>query len=69
MFIKWLSHKNKEVIMFSLDQCPIGIYEKALPKSLTWEEKLIAAKLAGYDYVEISIDESDERLQRLYYAN
>lgn len=69
MFIKWLSHKNKEVIMFSLDQCPIGIYEKALPKSLTWEEKLIAAKLAGYDYVEISIDESDERLQRLYYTN
>jgi L-ribulose-5-phosphate 3-epimerase len=44
---------------------PVGLYEKALPDVLTWEERLSAAGEAGYDFVEISIDESDERLARL----
>jgi L-ribulose-5-phosphate 3-epimerase len=44
---------------------PVGIYEKALPAALSWEERLAAAGRAGYDFVEISIDESDERLARL----
>jgi len=44
---------------------PIGLYEKALPAELSWEERLEAAGRAGYDFVEISIDESDERLARL----
>jgi L-ribulose-5-phosphate 3-epimerase len=44
---------------------PIGIYEKALPASFSWPERLDAAARAGYDFVEISIDESDERLARL----
>ena len=44
---------------------PVGLYEKALPPALSWEERLAAAGQAGYDYVEISIDESDERLSRL----
>lgn len=44
---------------------PIGLYEKALPADLSWEERLAAAGQAGYDFVEISIDESDERLARL----
>jgi L-ribulose-5-phosphate 3-epimerase len=44
---------------------PVGLYEKALPASLSWEERLDAAGRAGYDFVEISIDESDERLARL----
>lgn len=43
----------------------IGLYEKAMPKDLTWKEKLTAAKEAGYDFVEISIDETDEKLERL----
>ena len=43
----------------------IGLYEKAMPKDLTWKEKLTAAKEAGYDFVEISIDETDEKLARL----
>ena len=43
----------------------IGLYEKAMPKELTWKEKLEAAKQAGYDFVEISIDETDEKLARL----
>lgn len=43
----------------------IGLYEKAMPKELSWKEKLEAAKEAGYDFVEISIDETDEKLARL----
>ena len=44
---------------------PVGLYEKALPAEFTWEQRLVAAGKAGYDFVEISIDESDERLSRL----
>src|SRR5512134_66951 len=44
---------------------PIGLYEKALPASMCWEERLAAAGQAGFDFIEISIDESDERLGRL----
>ena len=44
---------------------PIGLYEKALPDAMSWEERLSAAGQAGYDFIEISIDESDERLSRL----
>jgi L-ribulose-5-phosphate 3-epimerase len=44
----------------------IGLYEKAMPSELTWKEKLEAAKKAGYDYVEISIDETDEKINRIY---
>jgi L-ribulose-5-phosphate 3-epimerase len=44
---------------------PVGLYEKALPAELSWEERLAAAGRAGYDFVEISIDETDERLARL----
>lgn len=44
---------------------PVGLYEKALPDNLSWEQRLTAAGQAGYDFVEISIDESDGRLARL----
>jgi L-ribulose-5-phosphate 3-epimerase len=44
---------------------PVGLYEKALPADWTWAERLRAAGRAGYDFVEISIDESDGRLARL----
>ena len=43
----------------------IGLYEKAMPPSLSWREKLSFAKEAGYDFVEISIDEKEEKLARL----
>ena len=51
--------------MYSIHKNPIGIYEKALPNAFTWEQKFTAAKNAGFDYMEISVDESDERLARL----
>lgn len=43
----------------------LGLYEKAMPSDLTWKEKLETAKAAGYDFVEISIDETDAKLARL----
>ena len=43
----------------------LGLYEKAMPADLTWKEKLETAKAAGYDFVEISIDETDAKLSRL----
>lgn len=43
----------------------LGLYEKSMPSTLDWEEKLTAAKEAGFDFVEISIDETDEKLKRL----
>ena len=47
---------------------PVGIYEKALPADLSWEGRLDMASLAGFNFVEMSIDESDERLSRLTWA-
>ena len=43
----------------------LGLYEKAMPSDLTWREKLICAKEAGFDFVEMSVDETDEKLARL----
>ena len=43
----------------------LGMYEKAVPNDLSWREKLEAAKEAGYDFLEISIDETEEKLGRL----
>lgn len=43
----------------------LGIYEKALPGGTDWYERLATAKEAGFDFVEISVDETDERLARL----
>lgn len=43
----------------------LGLYEKAVPGTLSWREKLEQAKKAGYDFLELSIDETDEKLARL----
>lgn len=46
----------------------LGLYEKALPRSLSWYEKLQTAADCHFDFVELSIDESDEKLSRLDYS-
>ena len=51
--------------MTRINGCLLGLYEKALPADMTWDERLKAAKKAGYDFLEISIDESDEKLARV----
>lgn len=47
------------------DKFRLGLYEKAMPAYFTWEEKIQSAKALGFDFIEMSIDESDERLARL----
>ena len=44
----------------------IGLYEKAVRNSLGWKEKLVCARECGYDYLEMCIDASEERIQRVY---
>jgi predicted hexulose-6-phosphate isomerase len=46
----------------------LGLYEKSMPHSLSIREKLIHTKNAGFDYMEISIDETDEKLERLKWS-
>lgn len=46
----------------------LGMYEKAVPADLSFEEKLRACKEAGFDWMEISIDETDEKISRLYWS-
>ena len=48
-----------------LEAIPIGLYEKALPATLDWEQRLTIAQQAGFDFLEISIDETEHRLARL----
>lgn len=43
----------------------LGLYEKSMPSGLTWREKLEAAKRAGFDFLEMSVDETEEKLSRL----
>lgn len=43
----------------------LGLYEKATPQDLSWEERLQVAAECGFDYMEISVDESDARQARL----
>lgn len=46
----------------------LGIYEKAMPVSLSIPEKLKYAKQLGFNFIEMSIDESDQRLARLTWS-
>lgn len=43
----------------------LGLYEKAVPESLSLSEKLEHARRCGYDFLELSIDETDRKLSRL----
>lgn len=47
----------------------LGIYEKAMPAELTWEERMLNAKKAGFDFIEISVDETDQRRSRLDWSD
>jgi L-ribulose-5-phosphate 3-epimerase len=46
----------------------LGLYEKSMPNTLTLKEKLKETKNAGFDFMEISIDETDEKLSRLKWS-
>lgn len=47
----------------------LGLYEKALPPEMSWRQRLEAARTLGFDFLEISIDETDGRLARLEMAD
>ena len=55
--------------MRDLNKLNLGIYEKALPKDIGWIERIKLVKECGYDFFEISIDETDERLTRLDWSD
>jgi predicted hexulose-6-phosphate isomerase len=43
----------------------LGLYEKGMPGNLGFPQKLAEARNAGFDYLELSVDETDEKLARL----
>ncbi|MBO4888607.1 MAG: L-ribulose-5-phosphate 3-epimerase [Firmicutes bacterium] len=43
----------------------LGLYEKSMPGDLSLREKLEHVRKAGFDYMELSIDETDQKLARL----
>lgn len=47
----------------------IGIYEKAINVKFDWDDKFKIAKAAGFDFIEISIDEQDFRIERLDWSD
>ena len=47
----------------------LGLYEKGMPGFLSLPEKLKETGAAGYDYLELSIDETDEKLSRLDWSS
>jgi L-ribulose-5-phosphate 3-epimerase len=49
----------------NLAAIPFGLYEKALPQELSWEKRLVQAREAGFDFMEMSVDDTDARLERL----
>ncbi|MBW9213058.1 MULTISPECIES: L-ribulose-5-phosphate 3-epimerase [Terrabacteria group] len=53
--------KNKKYLL--------GMYEKSMPNRLSIKEKLLFVKEAGFDHLEISMDESDEKLARLDFSD
>jgi len=53
----------------NLKTIKVGLYEKALPKNLSWEERLNLTRKTGFDFLEVSIDDTDERLARLDWSS
>ncbi len=47
----------------------LGLYEKSMPNTVPLRDKLTHAKRAGFDYLELSIDETDEKLARLDWSD
>lgn len=43
----------------------LGLYEKAMPAQATFRQKLACVRECGFDWLEISVDETDEKLSRL----
>lgn len=44
----------------------LGVYEKAMDDRQTWLEKLILTRESGFDCLEMSVDATPQRMNRLY---
>ena len=53
---------------YNMKNYSLGLYEKAMPDGLTFPEMLRMTRAAGFDRLEISIDETDARLGRLNWS-
>jgi len=51
-----------------MERYQLGLYEKGMPGSLSLPEKLKATKAADFDYMELSIDETEAKLARLLWT-
>jgi L-ribulose-5-phosphate 3-epimerase len=47
----------------------LGLYEKAMPPGMSFKDMLLMTGRCGFDRLEISIDESDNRLARLEWTH
>jgi len=52
-----------------MKQYQLGLYEKSMPSHLSLGEKLIETREANFDYLELSIDETDDKLARLTWSD
>ena len=51
--------------MTNLETIKLGVYEKSIPLQLSWKEKFECAKNAGFDFIELSVDGLEPRINRL----
>ncbi len=51
--------------MNSIKNTYLSVYEKSMPDTLSYTQKTEIVRMAGYDGIEISIDETDARLARI----
>lgn len=51
-----------------MERYELGLYEKSMPASLSLPEKLKETRTAGFDYMELSIDETEAKLARLLWT-
>ena len=51
-----------------MKNCLLGLYEKSMPSSLSLEQKLTTASQFGFDFVELSVDETEDKLARLKWS-
>jgi predicted hexulose-6-phosphate isomerase len=61
----WIYFSWQVRYMTILGDLLLGLYEKAVPLSLSWEEKFSVVRDSGYDFIELSVDGLSPRIERL----
>lgn len=63
------SCNDTAAMMNGLNDIRLGLYEKGIPLSLTWDEKFTIARESGFDFIEFSIDGLEPRIGRLGWSD